>query len=109
MYGTFATGTVTTASTNQQIYRFSTNAVAAEWDLKLINPTANIAVVKLWVSKTTSPANADLFEFAVNLAANGGVFQATKEITAAGDYIYINSTVAGIAYRLTGKELTKFN
>ena len=106
MYGSLASGVTATASINQQLYRFDQNCIYAKWDLKLINPNSSAVTAKIWVSKTTTPTNSDLFEFAALLPANGGVFQASSELASKGDYVFINTSLAGVVYRLTGEEKT---
>lgn len=109
MYGTLATGSIATAALNTQIYQFDSLCRYAEWDLKLINPSSTAATAKIWVSKTQTPTNADLFEYAAILPPNGGIFQASDELASKGEYVFLNTSISGIVYRLTGREKTTFN
>lgn len=82
------------AATNTTVYTCPTNTFAV-LTLSICNRAATAAFIRVAVSATTTPTNAEFIEFDTSLSANG-VLERTGIVVEAGRNIVVRSSAANV-------------
>ena len=107
MNGRLAVATVTTANTWQNIYRISTDCLRAEVCVSVVNANSSDVTCKVAFCSTTTPAATEFAENGVTIAANGGRLILSDEKLSPGEYIFVQTSIAGCVVRVSGDELVE--
>lgn len=107
MNGRLAVASITTANTWQNIYRISTECMSAKVDISVVNGNSSDVTCKVAFCATTTPASNEFTENGVLIAANGGRLIMTDEKLSPGEYIFVQTSIAGCVVRVSGDELVE--
>lgn len=95
-------GVMTIAGQNQIVYTVPTGIVATV-TIAAVNTGSNNSVVKMYISKTSTPQNYEAIEFNA-VVPPGGVIERSCMPIGEGESIIINSTNSTLAVRVAGFE-----
>ena len=99
--GIFAKAT-TQAGADLMLAQLGADIDYATMNLEIVNTTGQDASLKVAITNAAQPGAGDYIEFGAAVPASGGVFSRSCFLVGPGEKIFINSSVAGLAVRLTG-------
>ena len=90
------------ATTNTTIYTVPTGKVAT-FNVNIVNTTTEVIKVRLALSATATPTNAEYIEYDVSIPANG-VLERTGLMASAGEMVVVYASTVGVSVRVYGIE-----
>lgn len=97
--------TIPTASTLTTLYTVPTLCDGAKCTLRVLNPSANIAAVRVAFAATDTPTNSEYIDKDVSIPINGGSYEINDINLGPGEKVVIWSDQATTAFRLEGELL----
>lgn len=91
------------ADTTTTVYTVPENTVAT-LNMSLVNRGTDPAKVRVAITNTVAPGNADWIEYDAEIPAAGGVLERTALVIGAGENIIIYSDVGNVSARVHGFE-----
>lgn len=91
------------ADTTTTIYSVPADTLAT-LNIVLVNRGADPAKVRVAISDSTTPGDADWIEYNAGIPSSGGVLERTALVAGAGENIIIHSDVGSVSARVHGFE-----
>jgi hypothetical protein len=91
------------ATTNTTVYTVPA-AKTATFNINIVNTSTGVALVRIAVSATATPATSEYIEYGATVLANGGVLERTGIVANTTKNVVVYSTVSGLSVSVYGYE-----
>lgn len=105
-FGRLNTYLIQVANTDELVYTVSSNCKYAEIDIRILNSdVSNDATIEIAVATTVTPTSDEYIEKGAIVPRQGGILDEAGIIMSPDEIIIVKSSVAGVAVRISGKEI----
>jgi hypothetical protein len=92
----------TGAGQDHMVTQVATDVDYATCNLEICNPGNQDAQIKVAITSAAAPGAGDYVEFGASVPGDGGIYTRSCFLMGPGEKLFVNSSAAGLAVRLTG-------